>query len=285
MGQAGSVPDTSLTGPARLVAPAKLTLSFQVTGIRSGGMHEVAAEMVCIDLHDDLVIDPGGDGLEILEGTGEAARRPAELPTDGTNLVARALDAMGRRARVVLHKRIPVGGGLGGGSADAAAILRWAECEDLATAVALGSDVPFCLVGGRAMVTGLGEVVRPLDFLERRFTLLVPPFSVPTADVYRRWDELDESGADLSGINTLTLPALDVEPRLAAWRDHLAELTRRQPILAGSGATWFVEGGLAEHGLERRAGSATGPHGDAPGRLLEVATVPAGWSGPEGTPA
>ena len=73
--------------------------------------------------------------------------------------MARALDACGRRAAVRLTKRIPVGGGLGGGSADAAAVLRWAGCADVSVAADLGADVPFCVAGGRARVEGIGERV------------------------------------------------------------------------------------------------------------------------------
>src|SRR5207302_2726971 len=103
---------------------------------------------------------------------------------------ARALATVGRRARVRLFKEIPAGAGLGGGSADAAAVLRWAGCDDLAAAARLGADVPFCLVGGRARVRGAGEEVSPLPFEDvagRSYTLLTPPFGVSTAAVYREW--------------------------------------------------------------------------------------------------
>ena len=90
-----------------------------------------------------------------------------------------------------MDKRIPAGGGLGGGSADAAAVLRWAGCDDLRPSPSrLGADVPFCLVGGRARVTGIGEVVEPLPPLARAVTLVVPPLAVSTPAVYRAWDEL-----------------------------------------------------------------------------------------------
>ena len=72
------------------------------------------------------------------------------MPLGRSNLVSRALRLVRRRAAVHIHKALPHGGGLGGGSADAAAVLRWAGFDDPARAVELGSDVPFCLVGGRA---------------------------------------------------------------------------------------------------------------------------------------
>lgn len=222
-------------------AQAKLTVSLRVRGARADGLHLIDAEMFTLDLSDELELTEG-DGLEVVGGEGLEGEPAAGgiVPTDGTNLVRRALAAVGRRAHVRLTKRIPAGGGLGGGSADAAAVLRWAGVVDPAVAASLGADVPFCLVGGRARVTGVGEVVEPLPFLDRTFTLLTPPFGVSTAAVYQAWDEM--GGPTAEGPNDLEPAALAVEPRLAAWRDRLGEATGCRPILAGSGSTWFVEG-------------------------------------------
>ena len=99
--------------------------------------------MVSIDLCDTLEVGPG-DELEVV---GAHA-----LATGSDNLIRRALALVDRRANVLLHKRIPPGAGLGGGSADAAAILRWAGFDDLEAAATIGADVPFCVVGGRAQV-------------------------------------------------------------------------------------------------------------------------------------
>ena len=217
----------------RLRAPAKLTRSLRITGVRADGYHLIDAEMVTLDLADEVVLSPG-DGLEVVGATGLA------VPGDDDNLVRRALAALGRRATVRLVKRIPAGAGLGGGSADAAAVLRWAGCADLALAASLGADVPFCLVGGRARVTGVGEVLTPLPFEDRAYTLVVPPFGVPTPEVYREWDRLGGPSGD--GPNDLEPAALAVAPELAEWRDHLGEATGLVPTLAGSGSAWFVEG-------------------------------------------
>jgi 4-diphosphocytidyl-2-C-methyl-D-erythritol kinase len=228
VGQAGAVQ------PSSRRALAKLTLSLRVVGTRADGYHLVDAEMVTVDLADELTFSDG-DGIEVV---GPAA---PGVPAGDANLVRRALAAVGRRAHVRVDKRIPAGAGLGGGSADAAAVLRWAGCEDdVAVAASLGADVPFCLVGGRARVTGVGEVVEPLPFEEREFTLLVPPLAVATPAVYAAWDRLGGPAGD--GLNDLEPAALAVEPRLSEWRDRLAAATGRMPVLAGSGSTWFVEG-------------------------------------------
>jgi 4-diphosphocytidyl-2-C-methyl-D-erythritol kinase len=180
-------------------APAKLTLRLRIVGVRADGYHLLDAEMVTIDL---------ADTLEFTEGDGLAVEGPASagVPLDSANLVARALEATGRRARVRLVKRI-------------------------------------CLVGGRARVSGTGEVVTPLDFDQaagRRYTLLIPPFGVSTAAAFRAWDDLGGPAAE--GPNDLEPAALVVEPRLAAWRHRLGDASGTVPSLAGSGSTWFVEG-------------------------------------------
>ncbi len=172
MGETGSV-----------LAPAKLTLSLRVVGIRADGYHLLDAEMVTVSLADVVHIT-AGDGLEVV-----GPYAPG-VPADETNLVRRALAACGRTAHVRLEKHVPAGAGLGGGSADAAAVLRWAGATDPTVGASIGADVPFCLAGGRARVTGVGEVVQPLPYEDRVFTLLVPPLSVSTATVYAAWDDL-----------------------------------------------------------------------------------------------
>ncbi|CAN5141876.1 4-(cytidine 5'-diphospho)-2-C-methyl-D-erythritol kinase [soil metagenome] len=216
-----------------MAAPAKLTETLRITGTRPDGYHEIDAEMLSLDLADELTFDHG-DGLEVLGATG------MPLAADDDNLVRRALAAVRRTAKVRLRKRIPVGAGLGGGSADAAAVLRWAGCTDLALAASLGADVPFCLVGGRARVRGIGEVVAPLAAVDRTYTLLVPPFGVSTAEVYRSWDSLGRPEGEHG--NDLEPAALAVSPALHAYRERLAQASGLIPRLAGSGTTWFVVG-------------------------------------------
>ena len=216
-------------------ALAKLTLSLRVTGVRGDGYHLLDAEMATLDLADILTFSPG-DGLELVGTTG--------LDTGEGNLVCRALRAVGRTAAVRLEKHIPVGGGLGGGSADAAAVLRWAGCTDNAVAAGLGADVPFCLIGGRARVTGIGDQIEALPFEERSFTLLPYPRQVSTVAVYEAWDRL--GGPTVGGSNDLEPAARTVEPQLAEWGDRLGNATGRTPMLAGSGGTWFVEGSFPD---------------------------------------
>jgi 4-diphosphocytidyl-2-C-methyl-D-erythritol kinase len=219
-----------------LVAPAKLTVSLRVVGVRADGYHLIDAEMVTLDLVDTLHIG-SGDALEVVD---ETDGRALAVDVGDNNLVRRALRLCERRAHVRVHKRIPAGAGLGGGSADAAAILRWAGYDDVVSAASIGADVASCLVGGRARVRGIGEIVEPLAYESRTFTLLTPPFGCSTPAVYKQWDAMGaprgEHGNDLEPV------ALAVEPRLEEHRDELARVSGHRPCLAGSGSTWFVEG-------------------------------------------
>ena len=219
-----------------LKAHAKLTLSLRITGVRDDGYHEIDAEMVSLDVHDVLTIDTGSTGITV---DGPFAHG---ISATDDNLVAKALRLCGVTALVHVSKHIPSGGGLGGGSADAAAILRWAEFDDLVAASRIGADVPFCMVGGRARVSGIGEVISPLVHRDEDITLITPPFGVSTPAVYRAWDELDPSRQHGSGPNDLETPAIVVEPRLATWREMIGDATGSTPVLAGSGSTWWVRG-------------------------------------------
>lgn len=219
----------------RLTAPAKLTLSLRITGVRADGLHEIDAEMVTLSYGDSLEVE-SADATE-LSVLGPFA---AGIPTDENNLVVRALRLVGRNASVVIDKQVPAGAGLGGGSADAAAILRWADCDDSAVAMRLGADVAFCVQGGRARVSGVGELIDPLPFVRETFTLWTPPLHIPTGPVYRMWDELGGPSGD--GGNDLEPAAIALVPELARARDKFGDAVGLRPRLAGSGSTWFVPG-------------------------------------------
>ncbi|HVA52842.1 MAG TPA: 4-(cytidine 5'-diphospho)-2-C-methyl-D-erythritol kinase [Acidimicrobiales bacterium] len=225
-----------------LYAPAKLTWYLEVTRRRDDGLHELRSEMVTLEYADRLEVDEASDFLR-LEGPF------SEVPLDEHNLVTRALDLVGRRAGVTLHKIIPPGGGLGGGSADAAAILRWAGGVSNEAALSLGGDVPFCQLGGRALVEGVGERLTPLPDEQRDVTLVLLGFGLNTRACYQAFDELLDGGATPRGRNHLEAAARLVEPRLGETMDWLRATLGDRVHLAGSGSTLFVEGHL-ERGVE-----------------------------------
>jgi 4-diphosphocytidyl-2-C-methyl-D-erythritol kinase len=229
------------SAPQLILAPAKLTLSLRVTDVRDDGYHLIDAVMTTLELHDELHISDDHSGLDF--------RGPysAGITTDSDNLVSRALAFVDRVAHVVVTKNIPHGGGLGGGSSNAAAIFRWAQrtsATDIVASAAIGADVPFCIVGGQARVTGIGEIVEPMAIAHRNITLIIPPLHVSTPAVYKAWDALGHLQAD--GPNDLEPAALVVEPKLVTWRARIIEATGQIPTLAGSGATWFIADGAAD---------------------------------------
>ena len=174
-----------------LSASAKINLALEVLGKRDDGYHEVATVMQAVDLSDRLVIEDS----EILEVRTSAP----DVPSDGSNLVARAAHALreaaavSRGARIRLDKRIPVAAGLGGGSADAAATLvglsrlwglRWSVARLDELAVTLGTDVPFFLRGGAALGTGRGERIEPVVGMALPLVLINPGVGASTPAIY-----------------------------------------------------------------------------------------------------
>ena len=178
-----------------LRAPAKLNLTLEVLARRSDGYHGVRSVMVPLELSDELSFDAGA------RFAFECDR--SEL-ADESNLAVAALRALGDElppVRMVLRKRIPVQAGLGGGSSDAATVLRAAmdgffgeqpRRDWLAIARALGSDVPFFLSGTAALVEGTGERVTPAGALPAWHALIVkPPAAISTAEAYAELDRLE----------------------------------------------------------------------------------------------
>ena len=179
---------------------AKVNLTLDVLGKRADGYHDLQSVMQTVSIRDDVEIDVGtGTPWRLLcsvEG----------IPTDEKNLAWKAAkiycDAMGKDPEgleIRIVKRIPAGAGLGGGSADAAAVLRALNRHygDPLSVLALaelgaqvGSDVPFCVVGGTAMVEGRGERLRKLpDMPDCIFVVCKPDFSVSTPELYQALDE------------------------------------------------------------------------------------------------
>ena len=245
-----------------------------MTGVRPDGYHELEAEMVTLDLADELQIDDGRVRAGRRGRAGGPGRRPARPRTEpgGAGPGGRAAGTAGVR----LTKRIPLGGGLGGGSADAAAVLRWAGCADPEVAVRLGADVPFCLVGGRARVEGVGEQVTPLPVRGPRVPAAPPALRRATRPGLPGLGRADPRARGRRMRSTAA--ALAVEPRLAAWRDALGELTGQR---AGAGRERLdvVRRGRSTPSRGQADGTAEVRVGAETARLVRARTVPAGWEG------
>lgn len=245
----------------RWLAHAKVNLSLDVGPVRDDGYHPYESYATCVGLADVLdftfVAGEGTGGIVVETSTGLD-------DTLVTAAVAAVLRAAGRDdvdVAVAVDKRIPAGAGLGGGSADAAAALAATAAAlgggvDPGTlAVALGTDVPFCLAGGCARLHGRGELVDPLTPLPAVGVLVVvPPLHVPTAAVFAEFDRTPPPAARsmdvpawlsdlLPGcpfVNDLEAAACTVAPDLAWWRDAIAAVAGRAPLMTGSGAGFVL---------------------------------------------
>ena len=305
--------------PVVRLAPAKLNLTLAVVGRRADGYHTLHSVFVPLTLADRLSLAPVSGHHDTLHVTGLDAGPPAD------NLVVRALAAA--RAAVGggwaggpgpapalaarLDKRIPVAAGLGGGSSDAAATVdgaleAWgAELDDhtrLAVAARLGSDVPFFLAGGPALVEGRGEQVAPLHGLQGTpgVLLVTPVIAVPTPDVFAAFDAIRShgdgavrmssahlaeelrSGLDVANLvaragilasaNDLLPATALVVPALVPFKRALSRLLRRPIGLSGSGPTlWALYASETDAAAAAEvvrdavaAGSLTAPGSSAP---------------------
>ena len=240
-------------------APAKVNLCLRIIGRRSDGYHLVESLVAFAEACDVLHAEPA-DRLSL-----EVSGPFADALGEGTeNLVLRAARAVdpGRGARMVLEKNLPVAAGLGGGSADAAAALRllprlWGIRADTAVIAAeLGADVPVCLAGCAARVTGVGELVEPLpDWPVPHLLLANPGVRLATPEVFaarrgpygasRPWPV---SPQDLVGDrNDLTPAAVSLCPPVASLLDELGKLDEVLfARMSGSGPTCFAAFGDAE---------------------------------------
>lgn len=216
----------------RVDAFAKLTLSLHITATRADGYHELDATMVSItEPHDSLVITRAEDTSLTITGPFAAG-----APADASNLAWRAADACGASVAMHLHKGIPSGAGLGGGSADAAAVLTVLG-GNAVLAATLGADVPFCLRGGFALVRGIGDQLERAENPMLSVVVATPPYACSTAAVYRAWDEL---GGPRDDVNDLAPAAEHVEPRLVEFRRQVEAAAAAPAILAGSGSSYAV---------------------------------------------
>ena len=250
----------------RLSCRAKINLTLEIIGERPDGYHEIASVMQALDLHDTLELQP-------LDGLSFTCSQPELAGEDNLVLKAARLlqSATGAREGAHLHlvKRIPVAAGLGGGSSDAAEALRglnllWGKPLSFAELVALagqvGSDVPFFLFDGTALVTGRGEKVEPLPPMPPRWVVLVVPSVIipgKTGYLYSLLSPNDYSrGAATAAVveslrrglspdpsfltNAFQAVALRHFPEIRRWHDRLLCLGASRVWLAGSGPALFT---------------------------------------------
>jgi len=233
-------------------APAKINLGLKILGKREDGYHTIQSLFQTVGLSDELRLSPSNE-------TALSCTDP-RIPTRTDNLVLKADELFrkhtGLKENIHFHlkKRIPVGAGLGGGSSDAAAALRGlrrfygAEISDAVLrdyASELGSDIPFLINGGTAVVEGRGEMISEMEWtFDFTYVLVYPGFSVSTTWAYRNLERFsDDNGLYHEMIVTLKAGKMDAELFFRALRNDFEPVVFRQyPKLEK------IKSGLLEHG-------------------------------------
>ncbi len=247
------------------ISPAKINLTLRVGHARPDGFHELESLVALLDLGDTITVSPRGDEAISLKCSDPT------IPQDERNLAWRATAALREATTtahgvdIVIDKRIPAGGGLGGGSSNAATTLEllnelWQlelPAARLATIGAtIGSDIPLFFHGPLCVMRGRGEIVEPLDRkLDGWVVLVMPDVHCDTAAVYRAFDELsaptpgraveDVLAADTPAammpllFNDLERAALDISPDLASHRLCLEDTLGAAVRMTGSGAVFY----------------------------------------------
>lgn len=251
----------------QLSAYAKVNLGLWVAPRDNRGYHPVWSVMQSISMADVIRVTPSSHYHVEMNVPLEQRQF---VPSLANNLITRAYHGLKDQypeiptVKIQVNKHIPIGSGLGGGSADAAAILRWAQMVinkkiDPKFAANLGVDVPFLISGGTAQATGYGEDLKYLHPLRGWYVVLVSPnFGLSTRHVYNAFDTLPNSShlsiesmqdvirrlelgsSPISLFNALEPAAWKVEPKLKNLKADLRSVSRKPWFLTGSGATYFT---------------------------------------------
>ncbi|UWR23099.1 4-(cytidine 5'-diphospho)-2-C-methyl-D-erythritol kinase [Sulfitobacter sp. S190] len=228
-------------------APAKINLTLHVKGQRADGYHLLDSLVVFADIGDTLTLTPAERMSLTVDGPFAKG-----VPCDARNLVWQAAVQAGWTGQIKLTKNLPHGAGIGGGSSDAAAVLR--SLDRGARALELGADVPVCLSNGPQRMQGIGEVLTPIEGLPDVWLLLVNPGAhVPTPAVFRALPRKDNapmpdtipSFADaLSFVDWLADQRNDMQAAAATFVPAISDVLDTLndallPRMSGSGATCF----------------------------------------------
>lgn len=240
----------------KLFAPAKVNLTLHVTGQRDDGYHLLDSLVVFVDVGDQVTAERAAQNTLAVDGP-----MCAGVPTDRSNLMMRAADLARLPMRMHLDKHLPPASGIGGGSADAAAVLKAArrlggEPVSSEDSLTLGADVPVCLKAKPVRMRGIGEIINPVHVPALHMVLVNPRVEVSTPAVFKALKTRDNAPMDaalpawpdsISLIDWLTTQrndleraAVDTAPEIAAALTALALADGVMMVrMSGSGATCF----------------------------------------------
>ncbi len=250
-------------------APGKINLFFKVGALQADGFHEVVSVYQALNLRETVSVKAASEYSLTVSGITEG------VPTDESNLAIRAAKFVSRSPLAIhIDKQVPVAGGMGGGSADAAAVVvavshMMGARPRVAETVELGADVPFAILGGTALGVGRGEILTPLETGGTLHWVLVPAgFGLSTPEVYRTLDEIRPNSVDrdpmalISALrsgdpveiapllhNDLQEAALHLRPELQETMDALEAAGALRAMVSGSGPTILA---LTENAVEAK---------------------------------
>jgi 4-diphosphocytidyl-2-C-methyl-D-erythritol kinase len=227
----------------KLRAYAKLNLSLKIIGKRPDGYHDIDSLMQSVSLHDEVDLKAVESGIKV----------KCSIPGIENNTAQKAAELFLSEAKVksgvniMIKKNIPLSAGLGGGSADAAATLvglnklfdlNLHREKLMELGAKIGSDVPFCLVGGTARCTGRGEIIsKENPKTGAVFMLVIPNIAVPTKLVYDKFDVVGKGSSE----NELEKAAASLFPEIIKMREILIRETKQDWKMSGSGPTLYIE--------------------------------------------
>lgn len=196
----------SQSWPKQILAPAKVNLTLHVTGRRADGYHTLDSVVMFADMGDKITLTPA-DGMSIYV----AGPFQQGVPTDARNLIWQAAEMCDWSGHVQLTKTLPHAAGIGGGSSDAAAVLKALSVQKDANTMALGADVPVCLRGRASRMRGVGEDLMDLTIPDTPVLLVNPGALVPTGAVFGQLETPDNAPMPDA------LPAFSTVEQFASW--------------------------------------------------------------------
>ncbi|MBT6120183.1 4-(cytidine 5'-diphospho)-2-C-methyl-D-erythritol kinase [bacterium] len=234
-----------MTTSSSIKSYAKLNLGLQVFPKNSSGLHPIQSIFQEISLYDTITVKKSDTPTCTITCSKES------LATTN-NLIVSAFNAFNPTFGLCVHleKNIPLGAGLGGGSSNAAVILNWLNAIEKKytdktlndIAYALGSDVPYFLNGGRANVTGTGNVIDPLKHVDQHFVIIYPSIHSDTGLVYNEFDTFEKTKIKTSKtlFNDLKKPAFNLYPKLKTIETTIQSLITNDVFMSGSGSTLYI---------------------------------------------
>ncbi|MBL4889214.1 MAG: 4-(cytidine 5'-diphospho)-2-C-methyl-D-erythritol kinase [Candidatus Lindowbacteria bacterium] len=251
------------------IANAKVNLSLRVIDVQSNGFHDLEMLNICVGLSDHIELKPSDENSVHISGSIDEEML-ALVPTDETNIAHRATALLSElrhddaKWEIHIDKNIPVGAGLGGGSADAAAVLRLLDGNtksNIELALQLGADVPYCVFEKPAIVRGVGEIIEAVDLGDTLNLVIVNPgIALSTKDVFAAFDrhfvKKTSQNSSINAlceslnlknykrvsellVNDLEFTACSLKPELNRIKSDLVESGAFAAAMSGSGSSFF----------------------------------------------